>query len=130
MKRILVLFLSISLFACSDDDGTTVTGDGILNGEWTLTNVVCFCGFPDPPGFEMTTLTFDAANDEVTVLSGGSLMYFKNNGTYSYTIVGDRITLEDGSSYDFVISGNSLSLQFVDEPNIADDEILYTLIRN
>ncbi|MEM8846731.1 MAG: hypothetical protein AAGD17_06485 [Bacteroidota bacterium] len=129
MKKALVLFLSIYTLACSNDD-TNESGDNALGGDWTLTNVVCFCGFPDTPEFELTTLTFNTNRKEVEVLSAGSFMYFKDNGIYPYTEEGNRITLQDGSAYDFTISGNTLTLEFVDERFIADDEILYTLTRN
>ena len=129
MKRLRVLFLLIFVFACSDDDGAEVI-DIALNGQWILTNVSCFCVFPDPVDFDLTTLDFVAERNIVTVSHGGDSSYFREEGTYLYSIEGNRIIMDDGRSYDYEISENTLSLQFVDEPNIADDEIGYSLIRN
>lgn len=131
MKEALILLASIWVASCSNsDDDASLLEDGGLNGAWTLTNVSCFCGFPDPPEFERTTLTFDVESNEIEVLNEGGFMYFRENGTYSYTSEDSRITLEDERSYDFEIIGDTLSLQFVDEPLLADDEILYSLVRD
>ena len=131
MRKVLILLVSMWLVSCSNsDDDTAQLEDGELNGAWTLTDVSCFCGFPDPPEFELTTLTFNIESNEIEVLNEGGFMYFRENGTYSYISEGNRITVEDGRSYDFEVTGNTLSLQFVDEPFLADDEILYSLVRN
>ncbi|TXN38083.1 lipocalin family protein [Flagellimonas hymeniacidonis] len=129
MKKLGVLLITVLLFtSCSSDDDTVA--DSGLNGTWTLTRVSCFCGFADPPEFDLTQLTFDADTNEIIVLNNGDQVYFRENGTYSYTGNGSRIRLEDGKFYDFEITGDTLSLVFVDEPMIADDEVSYSFVRN
>ena len=128
MKKILVLLVALCFASCSNDDNEVE--DDLLNGEWTLTNVSCFCGFPDPPEFNLTQITFDAANNEIVVLNSGSQVYFRENGTYSYSGNNTRITFENGQSFDFEVSGNTMQLLFIDEPDIADDEVNYTFERN
>ena len=127
MKRILVLLFVCCFLSCSDDDNGF---DIELNGTWTLTNVSCFCGFPDPPGFENTQVTFVDVTNEVIVLNEESEVYFRENGVYSYTGSENTIVLEDGRAYNFEINEDVLLLVFVDEPNIADDEISYTFRKN
>jgi len=127
MKKILILFLVV-FSSCSNNDDEV--DDNSLNGEWTLTNVSCFCGFPDPPEFNLTQVNFNSDNNEVTVTNTGSQVYFREDGTYSYTGNGNRIRIEGDRSYDFEILGNTLELVFVDEPNIADDEVSYSFVRN
>nr|WP_298996910.1 hypothetical protein [uncultured Allomuricauda sp.] len=128
MKKCFLLLLIFWTVSCSDDDSNPE--NATLDGEWTLTNVSCFCGFPDLPEFESTTVLFDVESDEITVSHTGSFEYFRPNGTYSYSVSGSEIRMMDGRSYEFDISENTLFLRFVDEPTIADDEILYTFIRN
>ncbi|WP_350293108.1 lipocalin family protein [uncultured Croceitalea sp.] len=127
MKKVLIVFFLIGFVSCSDDNEVE---DDSLNGLWTLTNVSCFCGFPDPPEFNLTQVTFVASNNEVIVLNTGSHVYFREDGTYSYSGNGNRITLENENSYDFEITGNTMQLIFVDQPGIADDEVTYSFIRN
>ena len=130
MKKLLVLFLAVCMVSCSDDDPTEVVNSE-LSGEWILTNVVCFCIFPDPTDFERTTISFATNSNILTVSHGGPSIYFREAGSYSYTVDGNRITVEeDGRSYIFDIEENILSLQFVDQPNLADDEIVFTLMKN
>ncbi len=131
MRNYLVLLLTLLLCSCSSDDDGEGDLDATLSGVWTLTNVSCFCGFPDPPGFEQTELGFDTQNNEVQVVQNGNgLDYFRPAGTYSYQESGETVILEDGRAYRFNIEGDVLILNFVDEPQIADDEISYTLRRN
>ncbi|WP_435623661.1 lipocalin family protein [Flagellimonas sp.] len=129
MKRALVLFLTICITACSNEVSVERENNP-LNGEWVLTNVSCFCFFPNPPDFNLTFFNFNTRDNTLTVTHFGDSNYFREEGTYSYTISGNRITLTDGRSYDYTIQGNTLSLVFVDEPNIADDEILYSMVRS
>jgi len=124
-ENFLRFILFFSIFSCSPDS----VEDEVLNGEWTLTNISCFCGFPDPPDFNMTQIQFLSSQNEVIVINNGESTYFREEGTYSYTGRGNRITFEDGQSFDFEISGSSLQLIFVDEPNIADDEVTYSFER-
>ncbi len=130
MKNYLILLLTLCVLSCSSDDSTEGM-DTALSGVWTLTNVSCFCGFPDPLGFEQTELRFNTENNEILVSQNGNgLEYFRPAGRYSYQEVGETIVLDDGRAYRFTLDGNVLTLNFVDEPLIADDEISYSLRRN
>lgn len=102
----------------------------MLNGQWILTNISCFCGFPEEPNFKATQITFVSSENIIIVENSGEFEWFRTDGTYSYSGNGNRITLEDGRSYDFEISGNTLQLVFVDQPNISDDEVNFSLVRS
>lgn len=127
MKRILILCLLCCFLSCSEDKQDF---DAELNGSWTLTNVSCFCGFSDPPEFDLTQITFVEITNEIIVINGGDQVYFRENGVYSYSDRVDSIRIEDGRTYTFTVTDDILQLVFVDEPNIADDEISYTFIKN
>ncbi|GMN09850.1 hypothetical protein MTsPCn9_18930 [Croceitalea sp. MTPC9] len=128
MKKVLILFLLIGFASCSNNDDEVE--DGSLNGQWTLTNVICFCGFPDPPEFNLTQLTFVSTSNEVIVSNNGSYTYFREDGTYSYSGNDNQIIFENDQSFIFEINDNTLQLIFVDEPGIADDEVTYSFVRS
>jgi hypothetical protein len=129
MKKVVIMFLMLGLVSCSNNDDGEAE-DSLLNGQWTLTNISCFCGFPEEPNFEATQITFVSSENNIIVENSGEFEWFRTDGTYNYLGNGSRITLEDGRSYDFEISGNTLQLIFVDEPSIADDEVNFSFERN
>lgn len=127
MRKLWLGLILIGLASCSNTDDVE---DTILNGEWTLTNVSCFCGFPDPPEFNLTRVTFYSDRNEVEVRNTGSYVYFREDGSYPYTGNDNQITFENNRTFIFEIDGDRLDLVFVDNPQIADDEIVYTFERN
>lgn len=130
IRNYIVVLFALLIVGCSDDDSPQIQGTG-LSGTWTLTNVICFCGFPDAPGFDQTQLTIDTANGQIQVVqSGTGFEYFRPAGTYTFVGTDNTITLDDGTAYTYAIDGNTLQLDFVDEPQIADDEITFLLRRN
>lgn len=131
MKRMLPILVLLLLFSCSNSDDGNPNLDVALNGTWILTNVSCFCAFPNDPSFERTRLIFDTDSNEITVQQDESLLdYFRPEGVYTYQIEENSIVLEDGRAYNYTIEENQLFLDFIDEPLLADDEIFYTLRRN
>lgn len=129
MKKILILLLIVGLVSCENDDANGLPINSLV-GTWTLANVSCFCAFPDPPNFNMTTLTFSDRINEMTVLNSGNAVYFRENGTYSYSGDDERITFENGQAFDIEINGEKLALIFIDSPEIADDEVTYSFVKN
>ncbi|WP_281541459.1 lipocalin family protein [Maribacter aestuarii] len=130
MAKFYLLFsVLLLLFSCSKDEDGKDLEDASLEGSWVLTNVSCFCGFPEDNDFTETLLLFDTEENKVTVDNRGKYEYFKPSGTYSYNGEDNRIKFEDGRNYRFEINKEILNLIFMDEPNIADDEITYTLER-
>jgi hypothetical protein len=125
MKKLLSLALLISIVSCSKNE----IDDTALNGAWTLVNVSCFCFFPDPPDFNMTQVEFSSSQNEVIITNSGESTYLMENGTYTYTGNGNRITFENGRSFNFEVEESNLQLIFIDQPNIADDEITYSFER-
>jgi hypothetical protein len=125
MKKLLSLALLIYIVSCSKNE----IDDTALNGAWTLVNVSCFCFFPDPPDFNMTQVEFSSSQNEVIITNSGESTYLMENGTYTYTGNGNRITFENGRSFNFEVEESNLQLIFIDQPNIADDEITYSFER-
>ena len=119
MKKIYTaLFLTFLLVSCSNDNDDGVSTD--LEGKWTLTNVSCFCAFGNNPDFSGHKITFVGNNLEV-----GNTGEFKFliDAAGAYTTQGNVITLKNGRQYTYVVKTDVLELTFVDNPQIADDEI-------
>lgn len=126
MKKSFFLLIAVLLISCSKDE----IEDSSLSGKWILNDVFCFCFFPEDYDFSTSRLIFDTANDKLLIENDGEIDFIDEPGTYRYSGDGNRITLENGRSYIFEVEGNILRFTFVDEPNIADDEITYLYTRN
>ena len=123
---VLILFLSLTLFSCSKDDDN----EKQLSGSYFLVNVECFCGFDPDINFNDFKLNFVKGKNQL-ILDNPTEDYFyiADSGTYTYSINGDVITV-NSMSFNYKIEGDSLILTFVDEPQIADDELVLTYKRN
>lgn len=129
MKAFFLSVLSVLLVSCDLVD-EPVIADAALEGEWILTNVACFCGFEPDTDFTLTRLIFEPENSKITVIQDGDYTFFREAGVYYYGGQGDRIGFSDNRVYRFEINGSLLTLTYQDEPEIADDEVFYTLKRN
>lgn len=127
-KTILFGAFLIFLIGCSTDkiNGTT---DNVLDGEWTLVNVSCYCDIATDTDFTTTTLNFNSDKNELTVVNSDAQIHFESTGTFAYTLNNNEFTLPSGRSYQFKVNENNLQLVFLDNPQIADDEISYGLVR-
>jgi len=126
MKRIAaILCLFIVIASCSKDNDDVINTE--LEGKWTLTNVSCFCYFGENPNFSTHKITFEGSN--LNVENSGENQ-FLTNVAGSYTVEGNTITLKSGAQYTYVIKNDILSLTFVDNPQIADDEIFLQYQKN
>lgn len=122
MKKLFaVLFMTILFVSCSndnnDDSNTTPTP---LEGKWTLTTVSCFCAFGNNPDFSGHKLTFVGNN--LKVENTGEFEFF-TDAAGIFTVQGNLITFKNGGQYTYELKAAALSLTFVDDPQIADDEI-------
>lgn len=122
MKKLFtILFMTILFVSCSNDNNedsnTTPTP---LEGKWTLGNVSCFCAFGNNPDFTGHKLTFEGNN--LKVENTGEFKFF-TDAAGIFTVQGDLITFKNGEQYTYELSSGALSLTFVDDPQIADDEI-------
>lgn len=124
-KSIFFLAVLFACTACSSDDNVI---NPELAEQWILNDVACFCFFGDDFDFSAHTITFDASAGTVTIENSADSSFIAASGTYSYSDNGEVIEI-DGRRYTYEIKGNTLTLNFVDNPNIADDEISYFYTR-
>lgn len=127
MKFKLVAVLFLLFISCHDDD--PLIADAELEGEWTLSDVICYCGFASDIDFSLTKVSFNPNKNSVTVTSESEYSFFRNNGEHTYGGQANRINFSDGSVYFFETKGELLTLTFEDNPDIADDEITYIFKR-
>ena len=126
MKRIAaILVLFIVIASCTKDNDDVINTE--LEGKWILTNVSCFCGFGENPDFSTHKITFQGSN--LNVENSGENQ-FLTNAAGSYTVNGNIITLKGGAQYTYVIKDDTLALTFIDNPEIADDEIFLEYLKN
>jgi len=126
MKRITtILLLALFLASCTKDTDDVINVE--LEGKWVLTDVSCFCGFGEGYDFSGHKITFKAS--DLSIENSGEYE-FLNNASGSYTVDGNLITLNNGKKYTYVIEGTTLKLTYVDDPGIADDEVLMVYVRS
>ncbi|WP_222981910.1 hypothetical protein [Flagellimonas meishanensis] len=124
MKQFLILSVFFLAAICSREEDIVPPGE-----MWILDNVVCFCFFGDDYDFSTHSIRFDSGPNTVFIQNDGDNEFLAPTGSYPYSIDGTVITIE-GRQYEYLEEGNTLTLTYVDEPLIADDEITYYYIRN
>ncbi|MEO0527241.1 MAG: hypothetical protein AAFZ89_08450 [Bacteroidota bacterium] len=135
MKKSPLFYIICALLmaACSNDDNSATTPfTSSLQGAWTLNNVICFCFFEDDFEFNAHQLTFDTSNNTVTVANGANGNFIISPGVYDFTEDQGVLTIDNNEDlmYSYQIEGDELTLVFVDEINIADDEVTLIYDRN
>lgn len=125
-----VLILSLALNACSNDDDNFSSSEDGLNGEWVMEGRTCFCYYEEGYDYSTTLVSFDTEANTMTVLNTGEGEPFFTSGTYTYNMTGkNMLTIGD---YNYLIEfkgDHKISMEYQDDPDIADDEIIYIFVR-
>ena len=118
----------VFLISCDSDNDPVIQDNG-LNGEWILQEVSCFCAFDANVDFSETRLIFEIDTNTLTVINEGTDRFFKESGEYRYDGQNNILDFTDNTSYQFEVTGNQLTLVYLDNPEIADDEVVYSFRR-
>lgn len=118
-----LLFFSVIVSCDKLDEVGEPPATSDLEGKWTLQSARCFCFFPDDFDFSVHQLDFDTITNEVRVDNSDETNFVTGNGTYPFTIQNDSIIIKESIAYTYQIEGTILILTFVDDPQLADDEI-------
>ncbi|MCL6273934.1 hypothetical protein M3P19_07935 [Muricauda sp. 2012CJ35-5] len=124
MRYVLIILSLFLVTSCSSDNAINPGND-----VWVLQNVSCFCYFGEDYDFSQHTIQFDSSTKQVTFSHNGELEFLVPAGTYPYTDNGTEIGIE-GRQYLYREEGDLLVLNYVDNPQIADDEVTYSFQRN
>tara|TARA_R110000868_G_scaffold377732_1_gene643097 strand:- start:3069 stop:3464 length:396 start_codon:yes stop_codon:yes gene_type:complete len=130
MKKILLFIILIGFISCSDNNDESAL-DSALEGEWVLTDVLCYCAFSENVDFSTHRLVFDTNTNEIVISNNPDRSFFYDAGTYNFISNQDKVLQIVGSdkSYVYEIDGDVLSLTYIDNPMIADDEVTYKYIK-
>lgn len=125
MKKIGILLLSvIFLSSCSNSDDDSQI-DAELSGTWMLTNISCFCGFDSDTNFNDFSLNFkDSKNSVIVQNPREDYFYIADSGTYNFTLSNGIIKINGSDDFKYIVTGDILTLTRVDNPQIADDELI------
>lgn len=122
LKKLVFLSALVVSFSCSNNDDSEK--ETLLSGEWYLSEVNCFCFF-DSDNFEEYTLRFDISKNTLHLNNPAGKPYFiAESGSYEYNIDEDIIIINGTEAFQFEMNNSNLILTYVDEPSIADDELV------
>ena len=126
-ERFLVLLIALALSSCLKENELNSSKIGVLEGRWQLQQISCYCYFED----------YDFTTNELWVSAKSSVMLSRNQNGQPLGISDDGIVtpisvqgnvlddLNSNRSYTFEVDANNLSISYIDNPDIADDEISY-----
>lgn len=129
MKKHIFLILLAGLCMSCSNDGEDETPNEVsdidlqLDGTWQLNAVNCFCFYGDDFNFGAHTVTFENADNTVVIENGSEAQFVSPAGTYAFSIQDGIITMNITEAYTYEIKENTLTLTFVDRPDVSDDEI-------
>jgi hypothetical protein len=125
MKQLALLFLLLIALSSCTKEAQKVSDE--LQGQWILTQVVCFCYFDE---YDFTQNQLWIFPEEGVLLAKGPLTDAINvaplNDPASFTLKDQVLEIKDHDrSYTLEQEGNKLTLSYIDNPMIADDEVSY-----
>ena len=135
MRIIFVLLLSLTLSSCIGpgvtEEDLVVPENKLLYGDWSLNFVSCFCLFEDDYDYAQSQLLFENEDHTVVVVSDPDIIFLAPSGTYEYTYINDIFSLVGfEENYQVSLTDGFLNLTFIDNPQIADDELGLSYIKN
>lgn len=131
MQRIALLLFLALCSSCSIDGLRDSDFAEELEGQWILEDVRCFCGFQD----------YDFSRNQLWFFPEDGYVLTKSTAPYSLGISESNLLtrvqfkdkviheLSSGRKYEYSLSGTRLTLTYVDNEQIADDEVSYTYIK-
>lgn len=133
MKKLILLLLFIPLvFSCSITDDVSKTPE--IKGQYILQDVSCFCSFDvitkDNLNYDFTKNQLWFFPEQDILVSKGNvndgIVITKPNEPSKFLIYNGVLTLNDsGREYTIEVKQDEIILTYIDNPEIADDEITY-----
>lgn len=124
------LLLFTMLVSCEKlEEVTQPASTSELQGKWELQSASCFCFFPDDFDFGAHKLEFNTTANEVIIENSDDTFFITGSGTYPIVVINDGITIKGSIEYTYRIADGMLTLTFIDNPQIADDEISLTYLK-
>ena len=130
-KGVVILVFTTSLFSCLKENDLSNSQIDELEGRWQLQQVSCFCYFED----------YDFTTNELWISAKSSVMLSRNQNGQPLGVTDNEIVtpirvrnneltdLISNRGYTFDLNGDVLNIHYIDNPQIADDEISYSFRR-
>lgn len=130
-KGVLILVFTTSLSSCLKENDLSNSQIDELEGRWQLQQVSCFCYFED----------YDFTVNELWISAKSSVVLSRNQNGQPLGITDNEIVtpirvrnkeltdLISNRSYTFDLDADVLNIHYIDNPQIADDEISYSFRR-
>ncbi len=130
-KGVVILVFITSLSSCLKENDLSNSQIDELEGRWQLQQVSCFCYFED----------YDFTVNELWISAKSSVMLSRNQNGQPLGITDNEIVtpirvrnneltdLISNRSYTFDLDADVLNIHYIDNPQIADDEISYSYRR-
>ena len=131
-KGVLILVFTTSLSSCLKENDLSNSQIDELEGRWQLQQVSCFCYFED----------YDFTVNELWISAKSSVVLSRNQNGQPLGITDNEIVtpirvrnkeltdLISNRSYTFDLDADVLNIHYIDNPQIADDEISYSFRRS
>ena len=131
LKGVVIFLYTTSLSSCLKENDLSNSQIDELEGRWQLQQVSCFCYFED----------FDFTPNELWISAKSRVMLSRNQIGEPIGITDNEIVtpirvrnneltdLISNRSYTFDLNGDVLNIHYIDNPQIADDEISYSFRR-
>lgn len=131
LKGVIILLVTTGLTSCLKENDLSNSRVDELEGRWQLQQVSCFCYFED----------YDFTVNELWISAKSSVMLSRNQNGQPLGITDNEIVtpirvrnneltdLISNRSYTFDFDANVLNIHYIDNPQIADDEISYSFRR-
>ena len=130
-KGVLILVFTTSLSSCLKENDLSNSQIDELEGRWQLQQVSCFCYFEDYD-FTVNELWISAKSNVVLSRNqnGQPLGITDNEIVTPIRVRNNELTdLISNRSYTFDLDDDVLNIHYIDNPQIADDEISYSYRR-
>lgn len=126
MKKIILVLLIAIMSSCSSADDVTTNPN--LSGEWFLLSADCFCAFDETVNLQDFKLSFDDSGETLHLENPAESYHFiAETGPYKYNLEGNILKINGVNKlFKFETEGNKLILTLIDDPQVADDELILT----
>jgi hypothetical protein len=131
LKGVIILLVTTGLTSCLKENDLSNSQINELEGRWQLQQVSCFCYFED----------YDFTVNELWISAKSSVILSRNQNGQPLGITDNEIVtpirvrnneftdLISNRSYTFDLDADFLNIHYIDNPQIADDEISYSFRR-
>jgi len=126
MKKLAFCLLIVSTLVSCNKLEDLESSPNELDGRWELQSALCFCFYPEDFDFGAHKIEFNNDEGLLIVENSTETFFISEAGSYNYQIENNKVVIKNTIEYTYELSGETLVMTFVDDPEIGDDEITLT----